>query len=59
MNKNSTPDNTSAMTKSLTVVSRPAPHPRNTTIERIRQFARVYTYVPVPVAGAIGGIVLN
>lgn len=33
------------------------PSPRRATVERIRQIARVYTYLPV--AAPLGAIVLN
>ncbi len=53
MNKNSTPVSIVAEA----AASRQTPRPRRSTIERLRQFARTYSYIPA--AGSIGGIMLN
>ncbi len=56
MNKNSTPDTPSNIVRTSAVAAAVA-RPRQATIDRLRQFARAYSYVPA--VGTIGGIVLN
>ncbi len=53
MNKNFTPSST--FPRPVTI---PQPAPTKLTLEKIRQFARAYTFVSVEIP-ALGGIVAN